>query len=167
MNWGTVVAIGSAPQGIDHQLVTGEVVRFEGNGRVSAVVLRDDAGNETTHPCDTVALGLGLHPRNALHKMGADLPVHAVGEAAIEATVPLCPSDPESTICACSAVSLADLDYTWESGFREMELIKRSTLGGHRRLPRDGLHSLSAQFYPGAWRTNCRNALPPALSTAS
>ena len=129
---GTVAAIGTPPNGIDHQLLQGEIVRFVGNssGSVRAVVMRDKEGNESTHPCDTVALGLGLHPRNALHKMGADLPVRAVGEAAIESTIPPCPTDPDSLICSCSGIKLSDLAYTWQSGFREMELIKRSTLAG-------------------------------------
>ena len=93
---GNVVAIGSPPVGIEHELLTGEIVRFNdnGQGKVGAVVMRDASGQESTHPCDTVTLGLGSHPRNALHKMGADLPVRAVGEAAIESTIPPCPTDP-------------------------------------------------------------------------
>jgi len=132
LDLGKVVAIGTPPNGIDHEIVAGDIVRFEGNsvGNVNAVIMRDSTGNETTHDCDTVVMGLGLHPRNALHKMGADLPVRAVGEATIDATVPACPTEPDSMICACSGIKLSDLDYTWESGFREMELIKRSTLAG-------------------------------------
>ena len=129
---GHVVAIGTPPVDIEHDLLEGEIVRFEdnGSGAVRAVIMRAEDGTESTHPCDTVSLGLGLHPRNALHKMGAELPVRSVGEAAMEAMVPACPSDPDSLICACSGIKLSDLDFTWESGFREMELIKRSTLAG-------------------------------------
>ena len=127
---GNLVAIGQPPADIEATPLVGELVRFEGNesGRVTAVVMRLADGTESTHPCDSVSLALGLHPRNALHKMGADLPVSAAGEAAIESTIPTCPA--EGVICACSGVSVADLDFTWESGFREIELIKRSTLAG-------------------------------------
>lgn len=128
---GKVVAIGTPPENVKCKKLKGEIVRFEGkDGRVTSVVMRDAKGKESSHACDSVAMGLGLHPRNALHKMGADLGVTAVGEATIEPFVPLCPTDPESMICACSGIKLSDMDYTWESGFREMELIKRSTLAG-------------------------------------
>lgn len=128
---GKLVAIGTPPEGLDCDQLVGDIARFEGkNGQVTAVVMRDASGTETSHPCDSVAMGLGLHPRNALHKMAADLPVRSVGEATVEAFVPQCPTDPESMICACSGIKLSDMDYTWESGFREMELIKRSTLAG-------------------------------------
>lgn len=129
---GTIVAIGTPPAGLATEQLTGTLVRFEDNGQgaVGAVVMQDEAGNESRHPCDTAVVGLGLHPRDALYLMGKGLPVRVVGEAATEATVPPCPTDPDSLICACSGVTLADLDFTWESGFREMELIKRSTLAG-------------------------------------
>lgn len=131
LDLGKVVSIGTPPEGLDAEQLSGDIVRFEGEGgRVKAVVMADADGNETTHPCDSVAMGLGLHPRNALHKMGADLPVRGVGEATIEPFVPPCPTDPDSMICACSGIKLSDMEYTWESGFREMELIKRSTLAG-------------------------------------
>lgn len=129
---GSVVAIGTPPQGVEHQGVKGTLLRFEdsGAGRVGAVVVRTQQGSEMVHPCDSVSLGLGIHPRNALWKMGADLPVRAAGDAALASTIPTCPSDPNSLICACAGVTLSDLDFSWESGFREMELIKRATLAG-------------------------------------
>lgn len=129
---GNMVAIGTPPAGVAATALSGELVRFQGNeaGQVTAVVMADEQGNETIHSCDSVSLALGFHPRNALHKMGADLAVRAVGEATISATIPECPTDPKSIVCACSGITLADLDYTWESGFQEMELIKRSTLAG-------------------------------------
>ena len=126
---GTVVAVGTPPADIDATPVSGDIVRFEGSdGQVTAVVMADADGNETTHPCNTVALGLGMHPRNALYLMGHDLPVRVVGEAAGETELPKCPGN--GIVCPCIGASIADLEYTWESGFREMELIKRSTLAG-------------------------------------
>ena len=132
LDLGKVVAIGSPPDGVTAEVLAGELVRFEGNDakHVHAVVMTDAAGNEISHTCDSVSLDLGLHPRNALHKMGADLPVRAVGEAAIASTIPKCPAQKDSVICACAGVTVGDLDFTWASGFREMELIKRSTLAG-------------------------------------
>ena len=62
--------------------------------------------------------------------MASDLPlrVTVVGEAAEEGDIPVCPE--RGTICPCEGVSVEDLEYTWDSGFQEMELIKRSTLAG-------------------------------------
>jgi NAD(P)H-nitrite reductase large subunit len=33
-------------------------------------------------------------------------------------------------VCPCSDVSVADLNFAWEQGFQEMELLKRATLAG-------------------------------------
>jgi sarcosine oxidase subunit alpha len=59
---------------------------------------------------------------------GLPLKVTVVGEAAEEGDIPVCPE--RGIICPCEGVSVEDLEYTWESGFQEMELIKRSTLAG-------------------------------------
>ncbi|MCB0075147.1 MAG: (2Fe-2S)-binding protein, partial [Caldilineaceae bacterium] len=93
-----------------------------------AVVVADDDGNETRHACDTVSVGLGLYPRDALTRMATDLPVRAVGDAARPADVPACPR--AGTVCACSGTTMDDLDFIWAQGFREMELVKRATLAG-------------------------------------
>ncbi len=112
-----------------------DLVRFEGDRRVEAVVVRKRGdGNDAEAPeerlaCDTVVLGLGRNPRNALARMASDLPVRVVGSAAAPAPeLPPCP--PEGTVCPCSGVAVADLDDVWERGFREMELLKRATLAG-------------------------------------
>lgn len=125
---GKVVAIGEPPSGVEVTAVSGTPVRFIGTHKVEAVIVADDEGHETRHDCDTVSFGLGLHPRNALLRMGHELPVRAVGEAALDSTIPPCPA--AGVVCPCSGVSVEDLNYTWESGFREMELVKRSTLAG-------------------------------------
>ncbi len=126
---GHVVAVGTPPEGIDYQQAVGQLVRFEGEVGVEAVVTRDGAGKEHRYECDTVSLGLGLHPRDALARQGHDIPqVRAVGNAARDSDIPPCPV--AGIVCACSGVSVADLQYTWEHGFRELELVKRSTLAG-------------------------------------
>lgn len=125
---GRVVSLGTPPDGLDVQRLEGELVRFEGNERVTAVVVRDATGSEQSYPCETVTLGLGLHPRDALLRMGHGLPVRAVGNAARESDIPPCPA--AGVVCPCSGVTVDDLDFVWERGFREMELVKRATLAG-------------------------------------
>jgi glycine cleavage system aminomethyltransferase T len=126
---GRVVAVGEPPEGVDAQLVAGELLRFEGRGKVEAVVVRDEEGTEYRHECDTVSLGLGLHPRDALFRMGRDLPqARVVGDAARESDIPPCPR--EGTVCPCGGVEVADLESVWERGFHELELVKRATLAG-------------------------------------
>lgn len=125
---GHLVAVGDAPDGIEAEHARGELVRFEGSERISAVVVADERGNETRYPCDTVSVDLGLYPRDVLARMGQPGEVEAVGDAAIEPSLPLCPAD--GIVCPCSGVTVEDLDFVWERGFDELELIKRATLAG-------------------------------------
>ena len=128
---GRVVAVGAPLAGIAAETVTGEIVRFEGDTKVSAVVVRDDQGNERHISCDTVAVTLGLAPRDGLARMGNGLPgitIRTVGDAARPADIPTCPKD--GTVCSCSGVTVADLEFIWERGFHEIELVKRATLFG-------------------------------------
>lgn len=125
---GRVVAVGDPPEGVEAEQVEGRVVRFEGAQRVEAVVVAAPDGTETRHTCDTVSLGLGFHPRDGLARMGRDLPVRVVGDAARESDIPPCPL--EGTVCPCSEVTVADLEHVWENGFHELELVKRATLAG-------------------------------------
>ena len=106
-----------------------DLVGFEGEHRVERVVFRRH-GDRIDHrmACDTVVLGLGRQPRNALARMATDLPVRVVGSAAVDQELPACPN--EGTVCPCSGVTVADLDSVWERGFSEMELLKRATLAG-------------------------------------
>src|SRR6185436_17415268 len=78
VNLGTAVAIGPAPEEVPCTLLTGELVRFEGESRVEAVVTRKD-GEERTTQCDTVILNLGRSPRDVLSRMADALPVSVVG----------------------------------------------------------------------------------------
>lgn len=126
---GHVVAIGEVPVGISAEAVPGRVIRINGETHVESVTVVDEDGFQTTYECNTVSFGLGLHPRDALARQGHDIPeVHAVGDAARESDIPPCPL--AGTVCACAGVTVDDLQYTWDSGFRELELIKRSTLAG-------------------------------------
>lgn len=125
---GRVVAIGAPPIGVNAELAAGDLVRFEGSDRVETVVVRDAEGHETRHACDTVSVGLGLSPRDALLRMGNGLPVTAVGDAAQPGAIPPCPL--AGIVCPCSGVSVDDLESVWQRGFREMELVKRATLAG-------------------------------------
>ncbi len=128
LDLGRVVAVGTPPEGVEAVVAEGELVRFEGSERVEAVVMRDGQGHEQRYPGDTVSLGLGLHPRDALRRMGHDLPVRAVGEAARESDIPPCPT--AGIVCPCAGVSVADLASIWQQGFHELELVKRATLAG-------------------------------------
>jgi len=137
---GRAVAVGERPAGLPERTLTGhfpvgeggwELVRFEGGGRIEAVVVRrhgDTGAAEERIECDTAILGLGRNPRNALARMAFDLPVRVVGSAAAEPELPPCPR--EGTVCPCSGVTVADLDGVWGRGFHEMELLKRATLAG-------------------------------------
>lgn len=130
---GTPVDVG-APEGagtavgVRAQVVDGQLVRFEGATRVEAVVVRGRDGQEQRLPCDTVSVGLGFHPRDALLRMSNGLAVRAVGRAARDSDIPACPVS--GTVCSCSGVSVDDLQAAWDRGFHEMELIKRATLAG-------------------------------------
>jgi glycine cleavage system aminomethyltransferase T len=137
---GRAVVVGESPGKLPSGSLAGhfpvgqdgwDLLRFEGDGRVEAVVLRrhgDTGAAEERIECDTAILGLGRNPRNALARMASDLPVRVVGGAAAEPELPPCPG--EGTVCPCSGVTVADLDGVRERGFREMELLKRATLAG-------------------------------------
>lgn len=137
---GRAVAVGERPAGLPEGTLAGhfpvggggwELVRFEGDGRVEAAIVRrhgDADATEERIECDTAVLGLGRNPRNALARMASDLPVRVTGPAAAEPELPPCPR--EGTICPCSGVTVADLDGVWARGFHEMELLKRATLAG-------------------------------------
>jgi glycine cleavage system aminomethyltransferase T len=125
---GRVVAVGVPPETIAAEPVEGEIVRFEGAARVTAVVVRDVAGKECRIECDTVSVGLGLQARDALARMGDGLRVRAVGDAARASDIPPCPK--AGIVCHCSGVSVEDLESVRERGFHELELVKRATLAG-------------------------------------
>ena len=98
--------------------------RFVGEGHVTGVILEDGSRLE----CDSVIVDLGLHPRDALARMGEGLEIETVGEAAMPGELP--PPPLTGTVCPCSKVEVSDLDSVWDRGFQEMELVKRATLAG-------------------------------------
>jgi glycine cleavage system aminomethyltransferase T/bacterioferritin-associated ferredoxin len=103
------------------------LVRFDGEGRVEAVVVAT-SDRERRLECDTVVVDLGLHPRDSLARMGDGLIVRVVGDAAGPDTI--APPPLAGVVCPCSGVTVADLETVWEQGFQEMELLKRATLAG-------------------------------------
>ena len=124
---GEAVAIGPAPYGVPCTPLAGDLVRFEGEGRVSAVITREGA-EETTTPCTTVILNLGRSPRDVLSRMADHLPVTLVGAAA--ETYPLPPAPSEGIVCRCAGIGVDDLQGVWDRGFNELELVKRASLVG-------------------------------------
>jgi glycine cleavage system aminomethyltransferase T len=130
VDMGVTVAVGTPPKGLPCEMVSGRLVRFEGDpsSRVRSVVTADDAGEETTTPCQTVVLGLGRAPRDMLARMAGDVPVSVVGSAAGDHPLPPPPTD--GVVCPCSGTTVEDLQGAWDRGFQELELIKRATLAG-------------------------------------
>lgn len=107
--------------------VNGDLVRFEGeDGHVRSVVTQDaTTGAQTTTPADTVAVGLGLAPRDLLARMADPVPVIVVGDAATDQPLP--PPPTEGVICGCMGTTVADLVDAWDRGYTELELLKRSS----------------------------------------
>jgi glycine cleavage system T protein len=121
------VAIGPPPDDVPCTPLTGELVRFEGEGRVSAVVTREEGAEQTTK-CETVILNLGRSPRDVLSRMTADLPISVVGSAA--EAFPLPPAPTAGIVCPCAGIGVDDLQGVWDRGFNELELVKRASLAG-------------------------------------
>jgi glycine cleavage system T protein len=124
---GDAVSIGPAPEGVPCSPLSGELVRFEGEGRVSGVVTREDGAERTTR-CDTAILNLGRSPRDVLSRMAADLPISVVGSAAEAFPLPAAPT--AGIVCPCAGIGVDDLQGVWDRGFNELELVKRASLAG-------------------------------------
>ena len=126
---GKIVVIGEAPKGLELTPINAEVIRFEGESKLEAVLVKDASGKETRHSCDTVCVSVGYQARDVLLRMAEGLDsVHGVGDCAETSDLPPCPKS--GLVCSCSGVRVSDLEYTWDHGFQEMELVKRSTLAG-------------------------------------
>src|SRR4029077_7646939 len=95
-----VVTVGPPPAGVACTPLAGRLVRFEGEGRVRAVVTADAAGGETTTSWDPVVLDLGGAPRDVLARMAPGGTVSTVGPAADGAPLPAAPTD--GVVCPCS-----------------------------------------------------------------
>jgi glycine cleavage system aminomethyltransferase T len=124
---GRVMAVGSAPSGVEADVIAGTLVRIEGTDRVTGVIVEVN-GAEVVRECDTIVADLGTYPRDLLARMSADSTVRTVGGAASDPTIPASPA--EGTVCPCSGVTVADLDFVFDRGFSEIELLKRATLAG-------------------------------------
>ena len=129
---GTTVAVGTPPSTAPSISAAGALVRFEASAsddtRVGAVVTRSADGTEHCHVCDTVALGLGFTPRDALLRMARGMNVRGFGDVLRTADLPPCPES--GTVCACLGVTVDDLRSVHARGFHELELVKRATLAG-------------------------------------
>jgi glycine cleavage system aminomethyltransferase T len=93
------------------------------DGRVTSVTV---AGVSTD--VDSLITDLGSTARDMLVRMQTIEGVRAVGAAAQHYGLPSAPTD--GTVCGCSKTTVEDLVGAWDRGFRETELLKRSTLCG-------------------------------------
>ncbi len=101
-----------------------DLVALHGDGRVSEVELAD--GSRVA--CDSVVVDLGSAPRDVLARMAPMVPVEVVGPAAAAHALP--PPPKAGILCTCGKVTVEDLDGVWAKGFRDLELVKRSSLCG-------------------------------------
>ena len=124
---GNAVAIGPPPEGVPCTPLAGELVRIEGEGRVTAVVTRDGDRERTTR-CETAIFDLGRSARDVLSRMAGDWPVKVVGTAAQDYPPP--PPPVAGIVCPCAGTTVEDLEGVWTRGFRELELVKRASLAG-------------------------------------
>src|SRR5688572_24958719 len=128
---GRVVAVGTPPDGVACEKAPGTLVRFEPAPeatRVGAVVVRNEQGVERRYECDTVSLGLGFTPRDALLRMARGMNVRGVGDVLRAPDLPPCPTS--GIVCPCAGVTVDDLASVHSRGFHELELVKRATLAG-------------------------------------
>ena len=129
---GQVVAVGAPPAHVPCTAVPGTLVRFEPHAhesrRVGAVIVRDDAGVEHRHSCDTAVIFLGLTPRDALVRMSRGMPVRAVGDVTRAPDLP--PAPEHGVICPCLGTTVDDVRSVHARGFTDLELVKRATLAG-------------------------------------
>jgi sarcosine oxidase subunit alpha len=126
----------------------GRVIRTEGKGAVSAVVLGTRQGQRTI-ACDGLVLSVGYAPRDGLLRMGADLPIAGAGDVVLpgcdpaeaeasgrraaqghddEAVEP--PTQPMGAggyVCLCEDVGVSELETAWDEGWTNSEILKRYT----------------------------------------
>jgi glycine cleavage system aminomethyltransferase T len=109
---GRTVTITANPERID-----------EVDGRLSAVTV-----DGITTSIDSLITDLGSTARDVLVRMQSIDGVRAVG--AVAKLYPLPSAPRQGVVCGCSKTTVEDLDGAWQRGFRETELLKRSTLCG-------------------------------------
>jgi glycine cleavage system aminomethyltransferase T len=100
-------------------------IRIEGHeGRVTSVTTESG-----TVPADSVIVSLGRSARDLLVRMHtSEASVTVVGSAAQSFPLPHAPVS--GTVCPCAKTTVEDLQGVWDLGFRETELVKRSSLCG-------------------------------------
>jgi glycine cleavage system T protein len=103
-----------------------DLARFEGDdhGRVRAVV----TGDGTTTECDTAVVDLGLAPRDLLARMTSDVAVSTAGIVGDEFRLP--PPASAGVVCGCMGTTVSDLESAWQSGYTDIELLKRASWAG-------------------------------------
>ncbi|HKG18926.1 MAG TPA: 2Fe-2S iron-sulfur cluster-binding protein, partial [Candidatus Limnocylindrales bacterium] len=103
-----------------------DVARFEADegGRVRAVVTADGRVGE----CDSAIVDLGVAPRDLLARMAPG--VASVGGAAEDVPLPPAPTEADATVCGCMGTTVADLESAWDSGYTDIELLKRASWAG-------------------------------------
>ena len=95
------------------------------DGHVTGVVTADG----TSTPCHSlIVTSRHTSPRDLLARMVSDPHVHAAGAAGAHFELPPCPTT--GVVCACSKVTVDDLQMVWDKGFQHLELIKRASLCG-------------------------------------
>jgi sarcosine oxidase subunit alpha len=126
----------------------GRIVAAEGRKHLQAVVV-DTGRSEQRIECDTLVVSLGFSPRDALLRMGTDLPVSGAGdvvaagctlEEAVESGTragngetaepvepPPVAMGKAGYVCLCEDVGVKDLEQAWREGWRSSEILKRYT----------------------------------------
>ncbi len=126
----------------------GKIVAAEGRKHVQAVVV-ETGRNEQRIGCDALVVSLGFSPRDALLRMGTDLPVSGAGdvvapgctlEEAVESGTRAGngetaePAEPPPVamgmagyVCLCEDVGVTDLEQAWREGWQSSEILKRYT----------------------------------------
>jgi glycine cleavage system aminomethyltransferase T len=109
--------------------VGAEVVRFDSiDAKRVGSVTTQTADSFTVQAATSVIVDMGRSARDVLVRMHTLDGVTVVGSAAAAYGLPKAPV--EGVVCACSKTTVEDLQGVWDRGFRETELMKRSSLCG-------------------------------------
>ncbi len=101
-----------------------DLVSIQGNaGRVTGIT-----SSKGSVEADSVVVDMGRAPRDVLVRMQSVSGVRSVGSAAARFDLP--PAPVAGMACACSKITVEDMQGVWDRGFRETELMKRSALFG-------------------------------------
>lgn len=101
-----------------------DLVSIQGDGGVVSGATTSQGYTEAT----SVIVDMGRSPRDVLVRMQTIPGVRAVGSAASSFALP--PAPAAGMACACSKITVEDIQGVWDRGFQETELMKRSALVG-------------------------------------